>query len=132
MSGIMGGMTSTVSIDPDVAKAARAVAHALRPSHRAAIEFAGGEPAEVIQRSMTEDWHTERTDPFWKATGPGLTAALLTVCHLDETEASYLVGAALHATLCARQDTAPDAILRLAERAACWEAGRRWVTDRIT
>jgi len=125
-------VASTVSTDPDVATAARAVAHALRPIHREGMRFGGRDPEEVIQTSMLENWHAERTVPFWKATGPGLTAALQHVANVTETEASFLIGAALHAALLGRQDTAPDAILRLAERAACWEAGRRWVTDRIT
>lgn len=132
MVGTLASMTSATRAVTEEAVAARAVAHALRTSHREAIRYGGRDPEEVIQTSMMENWHTERTVSFWKATGPGLTAALQTVCDVDEAQASFLVGAALHATILARQDTAPDAILRLAERAACWDAGRRWVADRIT
>lgn len=125
-------MSTGIATDPDVAKAARAVAYALRPSHRDLLEQHHGDAAPAIETAMREDWHTERTVSFWQATGPGLTASLMHVTDADETTASFIIGASLHATILARQDTAPDSILRLAERAACWEAGRRWVTDRIT
>lgn len=122
----------TVTTDPEVAVAARAVAHALRPSHAHTIERTHGDPEAAIARAMVEDWNLPRTGAFWTATGPGLCASLETITTVTDAEASFLIGAALHATLLAKQDTAPDAILRLAERAACWDAGRRWVADRIT
>ena len=127
-------MTETVRAytADDVAVATRAVAHALRPADHDWIErHQGCDPQAAIEHAMTENWHTERTVAFWKATGPGLTAALQHVTDVDESTASFLVGAALHAHVLAGKDTAPDAILRLAERAAMWEAGRRWVADRI-
>lgn len=114
------------------AVAARAVAHAMRPTHRALIEQKHGDAAEAIETSMREQWHQDDVAAFWSATGRGLVAALEQTAGLSEGDASFIVGAALHATLLGGQDKAPDAILRLAERAACWDAGRRWVADRIT
>lgn len=113
------------------AVAARAVAHALRPSHRALIEQRHGDAAEAIEAAMREDWHNEVTVGFWQATGKGLVTALEHTAGVPEGDASFLVGASLHAILLAAQDRAPDAILRLAERAACWEAGRQWVLKSV-
>lgn len=114
------------------AVAARAVAHALRPSHRAVIERRHGDAAEAIETSMREQWHHETVATFWTATGRGLVAGLEHTVGVEEGDASFLVGAALHAILLADQDRAPDAILRLAERAACWDAGRRWVLSTVS
>jgi hypothetical protein len=125
-------VTSTATVTREEAVAARAVAHALRPSHRALIEQKHGDASEAIETSMREQWHQEDVAAFWTATGRGLVAALEQTAGLTEGDASFMVGAALHATLLGGQDKAPDAILRVAERAACWDAGRRWVADRIT
>lgn len=128
-------MSIVTVADPDVAAvaaAARAVAHAMRPPHRALVERRHGDATTAIEKAMLEKWHTDLTVTFWKATGPQLTAALQHVTDADETDASFLVGAALHAIILGGQDRAPDMILRLAERAACWEDGRAWVVSRIT
>lgn len=114
-------------------EAATAVAAALRPALFDAVRSravawpgpeAGHDVAAVLRGAMEGAWHQERTVPFWAATGPQLTAALVVLVRdLDEATASHLVGAALHAHILGRADTAPDAILRLAERAACWRQG---------
>ncbi len=106
-------------------RAASAVAGALRPAHRDAIRRETGQKnvAKVIAKAMIENANADRIIAFWSATGPNLVAALMTVCDASESQASFLVGAAAHATLLGKQDAAPDAILRLAERAACYQAG---------
>ena len=58
---------------------------------------------------------------------PDLVAALEDLNGIDEACASFMVGAALHAKILAGEDTAPDAILRLAERATCWQQGQESV-----
>ena len=125
-------MSTKERVATEEAVAARAVAHALRPTHRAALERKHGDAAEAIETSMRESWHQEAVAAFWTATGRGLVAALEQTTGLDEGASSFLVGASLHATLLGGQDKAPDAILRVAERAAMWDAGRRWVADRIS
>lgn len=113
------------------AVAARAVAHALPSRHRALIERHHGDAAAAIETSMRESWHQEVVAGFWTATGRGLVAALEHTLDVPEGDGSFLVGASLHAILLAKQDRAPDAILRLAERAASWEAGRQWVLKSV-
>lgn len=117
-----------------IAEAAAAVAAAMRPALldavlANAVAWPGTDPigdvAAVLRAAMEGAWHQGRTVPFWQATGPQLTAALMVLVRdLDDALASHLIGAALHAHILGRADTAPDAILRLAERAACWRAGR--------
>lgn len=111
--------------------AVAAVLGGLRPRVRQAIHQRATWPRdrpeetarEQLERSIAENLHTERTVPFWKSTGPQLTDALQAVADVDAEIASYLVGASLHALILGGQDTAPDHVLRLAERAASWHAG---------
>lgn len=108
-----------------------AVVGGLRPRVRQAIhqratwprESPGATAREQLEHSIAENLHTDRTVPFWKSTGPQLTDALQAVADVDAETASYFVGAALHALILGGQDTAPDHVLRLAERAASWHAG---------
>lgn len=129
--------TGPVKYPELVKRTARATAAALRPGHAATIqrllpgfelEHGAGMAAvqAAIEDSIAEDRWQSRTVPFWKASGENLTEALIAVTGVDEEIASHMIGAALHALILARQDTAPDAILRLAERAVCWDAGREW------
>lgn len=118
-----------------IREAATAVGHALRPSlleaiHAATVTWPSadrlGDVTALLATTMERALHQDRTVPFWSATGPQLTVALVTVVRdLDEPTASHLIGAALHAHILGRADTAADAVLRLAERAACWRAGTR-------
>ena len=78
----------------------------------------------LLVTAMEQDWHNERTIPWWAAVGDDLEAALCVVIRdLPREDASYLLGAAVQAHILGGADMAPDAILRLAERAACWRAG---------
>ena len=123
--------------DPIVA-ACQAVTEALRPRIRAQLAKQVTWPTtdthadvrQLLETRIRDKSDLERTLPFWEATGYDLTAALTVVCSVDEAEASHLVGAALQAQVSAGQDLAPDNVLRLAERAACWRAGVMWRTLR--
>ena len=116
-----------------IREAAEAVAHAARPGLLAGVRSRSVSwptedlvaDAEVMVRSAMEGgWHQVEAGPFWDATGGQLTASLCVVVRgLDEVEASYLVGAALHAHVLGGADVVPDSVLRLAERAACWRLG---------
>lgn len=114
------------------AAAIAAVAGAMRPRQREAIHREASRPGtsphetarQQLEHSIAENLNTDRTVPFWEATGPQLTEALTAVTDVDHQTASYLVGASLHALILGRQDTTPDHVLRLAERAASWHAGR--------
>lgn len=62
---------------------------------------------------------------WWEASGDTVTAMLCEVSDLDYATASHMVGAAAVARSLAGLDRGEDAVLRLAERAACWLAGVR-------
>ncbi len=128
------GSAQTEADRASITEATTAVAASMRPAlldavRDRAVTWPATDPvddvAAVLRSAMEGAWHQDRTVPFWEATGPQLTAALVIVVRdLDEAVASHLIGAALHAHVLGRADTAPDAILRLAERAACWRQGR--------
>lgn len=136
-------MLHTMAVQsPDLVKqATRAVEAALRPraaeSQRLlrAFELEHGAGVRAVQAaiedSVVHDKHQERTVPFWGATGEPLTESLMAITGVDEDVASHIVGAALHALILAKQDTSPDTILRLAERAVCWDAGRQWAVASV-
>jgi len=135
-------MLHTMAVQsPDLVKqATRAVAAALRPAHAAEIQrllpgFERGAGVRAVQAaiedSIVHDKRQGRTVSFWGATGEPLTESLMAITGVDEEVASHIVGAALHALILAKQDTAPDTILRLAERAVCWDAGRQWAVASV-
>ena len=117
-----------------IREAAEAVAHAARPGLLAGVRSRSVSwptedlvaDAEVMVRSAMEGaWHQGVTVPFWGASGPSLVSALCVVVRDGgEVRASSLVGASLHAHVLGGADVAPDSVLRLAERAACWWAVR--------
>lgn len=114
-----------------VARACEAVAEALRPRLRGELARQVPWPTtdshadvrHLLESRIRAKADLARTLPFWEAAGQDLTVALTVVCDVDEGLASHLVGAALQAQVAAGQDLAPDNVLRLAERAACWLAG---------
>lgn len=121
----------------DIAHAAEAVAYACRPGMRRDIhtrQIGEGDPDDVedveglLYHALSGyEWERlGRAQAWWGACGPDVTFAL---CHviddLEEKEASHVVGAAMWAHILAGADLVADSVLRLAERAACWEAGRR-------
>lgn len=80
----------------------------------------------ILVESLEENDHHEETVPFWRRHGANLRAALVDEYDLDEAPASYLIGAALHATVLLCQETEdPDPIdvLRLAQLATTWRNG---------
>jgi hypothetical protein len=125
------GATLTAS-DERMHTACLAVAHALRPGPFRAIARQATWPtpdkhadvAHIIETRMREKSDLARTGPWWAASGPTMTAALMSVRELEEDLASYLIGAALQATITAGADLVSDSILRLAESAASWIDGR--------
>jgi hypothetical protein len=114
--------------------ACRATAHAMRPTARAQLArsrgFGSAARADQIERiesvlaeAMGTDSLLGRTAAWWSASGRPLTAALVHVTDLEEGQASYFVGAAVHAQIVSGGDLVQDAVLRLAERAASWHHG---------
>ena len=83
----------------------------------------------TLETRLSRQADIERTEPFWDATGLELTASLNIVTGVEDEFASHLVAAALQAFIVAGQDLASDHILRLAERAASWQAGKRAALD---
>ena len=133
----MSSVSATYTIDDTVAGACLAVARSASPRtlnaiHQRVIRWPTSDLAADVETLLTdamrEGWHQDRTVPFWEASGRALAASLCeVVAGLDELDATYLVGAAVHARVMAGLDLVPDAVLRQAERAACWAAGRSGV-----
>lgn len=114
-------------------EAADAVASAARPGllnllRLRAVKLPSSDPVDdarqLVTWRMVTAYKGDTLKTWMDTTGTALTAALCTVVRdMTEMDASYLIGAAMHAHVAAGADLAPDAVLRLAERAACWRAG---------
>lgn len=78
----------------------------------------------VLYTRMETRADADRTVPWWDASGEMMASALTVVCGVDEAWASHLIGAAVQARVTAGEHLGEDAVLRLAERAACWHKGR--------
>lgn len=118
--------------------AAACVIGALNGRDRAALANITGDRTTDVDRdalstlveSLEENDHHEETVPFWRRHGINLRTALVEGNDIDEATASYLIGAALHATLLLNQDEEPDAVdvLRLAQLATTWRSGYQSAT----
>src|SRR4051812_45496976 len=96
-TGHSGAMEAAATRD-----AIRAVAAAMRPTLAEGIRRRTGRtPEEVLLDAFEHDLPGTQADVWWRASGRSLTIALDHVTGCGEEQASFMLGAAVHATLAA-------------------------------